>query len=204
MNDLEIRQNFHRKKLQKQHIHQDTIVIDELGLNHGKNRADIAVINGLFVGYEIKSDNDSLIRLDEQVKSYNSIFDKAHVVVGVRYLNDISKHLPDWWGIIAAVKGTRAAVKFNVIRKARINKTIKPISIARLLWRNEVADILKQNNVPDRILRKPRSFLYQSLVESYNIPELKKIVRQHLKQRNNWRRQTPLVRYDDLCQPFSM
>ena len=201
MNDLEIRQNFHRKKLQHHHAHKDTLVIDELGLNHGKSRADIAVINGRFVGYEIKSDNDSLFRLREQIKSYNTIFDKVYIIVGDRYINTIHKYLPSWWGIIMSFKSSRAVVSFNVIRKAHMNKCVKPISIARLLWRNEALEILKQKQILPKILRQSRAILYQSLVDTLNIYELRKTVRGFLKKRKNWRCPELLFRYDDLCRP---
>ena len=203
MNELEIRQNFHRKKLQRHHVHKDTLVIDELGLNNGKNRADIAVINGLLIGYEIKSNSDSLIRLKEQIKSYNSIFDKSYIIVGNRYVDTIHKHLPDWWGIILVLKGSRFAVNFKLIRKPCMNQHTNPVSIARLLWRDEAANILRKKDTPTKLLRRPRAFLYQYLAERTNISELRKIVRKSLKQRNNWRHHEPLVQCDDLYQPFS-
>ena len=203
MNELEIRQNFHRKRLQRQHVHKHTLVIDELGLNHGKSRADIVVINGLLIGYEIKSNADSLIRLKQQIKSYNSIFDKSHIIVGKRYVDTIHKCLPDWWGIILAVKGSRLAVNFKLIRKPCMNQHVNPVSIARLLWRDEAANILRKKGMPTKLLRRPRAFLYQSLAEKTNISELREIVRESLEQRNNWRRHEPLVQYDDSCQPFS-
>ena len=40
----------------------DTIIVEELGLCRGSVRADIAVINGLMKGFEIKSDRDTLQR----------------------------------------------------------------------------------------------------------------------------------------------
>lgn len=204
MNDLEIRQNFHRKKLCRQHAHKDTLVIDELGLNHGKNRADIAVINGHFIGYEIKSNRDSLSRLEEQIKSYNAIFDKSYIVVGDRYINNIHKYLPPWWGIIMATKRNNAIVSFNIVRKADVNKCINPISIARLLWRNEALEILNEKQISPKILRQPRAILYQSLADRLNINELRKIVKEFLKKRKNWRCPQSLLRYDDLCQPVAM
>ncbi|WP_128815240.1 hypothetical protein [Vibrio sp. 624788] len=54
-NDSEIREAFHKKKLKSQHEDNQTLVIDELGLMHGSNRIDIAVVNGCIHGYEIKS-----------------------------------------------------------------------------------------------------------------------------------------------------
>ena len=167
MNDVDIRQNFHKKILRRQHAQKDTLVIDELGLNHGKCRADIAVINGHLAAYEIKSNNDSLRRLEEQVKSYNAVFDKISIVVGDRYINSIKNYIPEWWGVIVSLRGPKGAVNFDIIRKARTNKNIDPISIARLLWRNEAEEILQQKKLSPRILRQPRAILYEYLVDTH-------------------------------------
>ena len=201
MNDVEIRQNFHRKRLRRQHTQKDTLVIDELGLNHGKCRADIAVINGHFVGYEIKSNNDSLRRLEEQVKAYNAVFDKVFIVVGDRYINSIKNYIPEWWGVIASVRGLRGAVNFDIIREARTNKKIDPISIAQLLWRNEVEEILQQKKLPPQILRQPRAVLHKYLVSTLNICELRKFAREYIKKRKNWRCPEIPSRYGGLFQP---
>jgi len=201
MNDVEIRQNFHRKILWRQHAQKDTLVIDELGLNHGKCRADIAVVNGHLIGYEIKSNNDSLRRLKNQVESYNAVFDKISVVVGDRYIKSIQSHIPSWWGVIVSVRGPRGAVNFDLIRKAMTNKSIDQISIAQLLWRNEVIEILQKNKVPNKILRQPRTVLYEYLVSILNICELRRAVRDYFKKRRNWRCPELPSRYDGLCQP---
>ncbi len=201
MNDVEIRQNFHRKILRRQHAHKDTLVIDELGLNHGKCRADIAVVNGRFVGYEIKSNNDSLRRLGEQVKSYSAVFDRVSIIVGNRYINGIQDYIPEWWGVIVSARGPRGAVNFDLSRKAQTNKNIDPISIAQLLWRNEAEEILMQKKMPSKILRQPRAILYECLVDLLNTCELRKIVRKHLKNRRNWRCPALPSRYDGLYQP---
>jgi hypothetical protein len=201
MNDIEIRQNFHKKNLRRQHAQKDTLVIDELGLNHGKCRADIAVVNGHLIGYEIKSDNDSLRRLEEQVKSYNSVFDMVSIIVGDRYINSIQNYIPYWWGVIVSVRGPRGAVNFNIIRNARTNKNIDPISIAQLLWRNEAIEILQKNKVSNKILRQPRTVLYEYLVNILSICELRKTVRNYFKKRRNWRCHELSSRYDGLYQP---
>ena len=201
MNDVEIRQNFHRKILRRQHAHKGTLVIDELGLNHGKCRADIAVVNGRFVGYEIKSNNDSLRRLGEQVKSYSAVFDRVSIIVGNRYINCIQDYIPEWWGVIVSVRGPRGAVNFDTIREARTNENINPIAVAQLLWRNEVIEILQKNKVPNKILRQPRTVLYEYLVSILNICELRRAIRDYFKKRRNWRCPELPSRYDGLCQP---
>ena len=204
MNDAEIRQNFHRKRLRRQHAQKDTLVIDELGLNHGRCRADIAVINGRLVGYEIKSNKDSLRRLEEQIKSYSAVFDKVSIVVGNRYINSIQSHIPKWWGVIVSVRGSKGAVNFEIIRKAQKNKSVEPISIAKLLWRNEAREILQKNKVPNKILRQPRSVLYEYLANTLSICELRKAVRDYFKKRKNWRCPELPSRCDGLYQPAAM
>ena len=199
MNDLEIRQNFHRKKLRRQHARKDTLVIDELGLNHGKCRADIAVVNGHLIGYEIKSNNDSLRRLKQQAKSYNAVFDKISIVVGQRHINSIQNHIPKWWGVILSERGPRGAVNFDTIRKPKTNKNVDPISLARLLWRDEAQEILRQKKLPPKLLRQTRDVLYKSLVHSLNISELRRLVRQYLKNRKNWRCLLSPFQYDGSC-----
>jgi len=187
MNDLEIRQNFHRKELYRYHANKDTLVINELGLNNGKSRADIAVINGSLIGYEIKSDNDSLLRLKQQVQAYDSVFNKSYIIVSHRYQKIIHKYIPEFWGIIISEKSKKNVVNFNLARKAYKNKKTKPIFIARLLWRTEVIEILKNCKVSSKFLRQPREILYESLIEIYNTKALQKIIIKYLKNRKNWR-----------------
>jgi len=203
MNDVEIRQNFHKKRLRRQHAQKDTLVIDELGLNHGKCRADIAVVNGQFVGYEIKSNNDSLRRLEQQVRSYNEVFDKVSIIIGDRYINSIQNYIPDWWGVIVSVRGPKGGVNFDTIRKARTNKNIEPISIAQLLWRDEAAEILSLKKLPPKILRQPRDVLYEQLADLLTANELRKIVRDYLKKRRNWRCPESPSQCDDLFRPVA-
>ena len=198
MNDTEIRHNFHRKKLRRQHTRKDTLVIDELGLNHGKCRADIAVINGHLIGYEIKSNNDSLRRLEGQIESYNSVFDKVSIVVGDRYINSIQSHIPKCWGVIVSVRGSKGAVNFETIRKAQKNKSIEPISIAKLLWRNEAIEILQKKKLPPKILRQPRSVLYEYIANTLSLCQLRQAVRDYFKKRKNWRCPELPSRYDGL------
>ncbi len=171
----------------REHARKDTLVIDELGLNHGKCRADIAVVNGYLAGYEIKSNKDSLRRLEGQIKSYNAVFDKAFLIAGNRHINSIQNYVPEWWGVIESVRGRRGAVNFKIIRKGRTNKNIDLLSIAQLLWRNEAEEILQQKKLPSKKLREPRAILYQYLVDTLNICELRKFVREYLKKRKNWR-----------------
>ena len=187
MNDIQIRRSFHKKRLRRHHADKGTLVIDELGLNHGRCRADIAVVNGHLVGYEIKSDDDSLRRLEEQVKSYNAVFDRVFAVVGKRYAESICDYIPKWWGIILSIKGPRGAIYFRTLRNARRNDGVNPMFLARLLWRDEAIEILQERGIPRKILRQPRASLYECLVSILDLQELQRTVKEQLKRRENWR-----------------
>lgn len=161
--------------------------MNELGLNHGRCRADIALVNGRLVGYEIKSDSDSLKRLAEQIRAYNAIFDRVFMIVGERHVKCARRHIPRWWGLILSVRGPRGAINFQTLRDAKTNERVDPISVARLLWRSEVVEVLRQKGVPPRILRQPRADLYQYFVSILDARDVGRVVREHLKTRKNWR-----------------
>lgn len=203
MNDTQIRESFHRKKLYRQYADQATLVVNELGLKHGKCRADIAVINSHLIGYEIKSDEDSLRRLDKQIEIYNNVFDRATVIVGTKHAKAVRSRVPDWWGIIITYKGSRGGVSFETIRPSCMNREIDPLSIAQLLWSNEVSNILMDLGVPQRDLYKRRSFLYQNLIDLLSLTELRYKVRDCLKDRKNWRCPAQPSPSGDLSRPFS-
>ena len=86
-------------------------------------------------------------------------------------------------------------------RRARVNRSVDPVSVARLLWRDEAVEILQQRRLPPRILRQPRTALYKRLAEMLSTCELRKVVREYLQKRRNWRCPESLSRYGDSSQP---
>ena len=187
MNDAQIRKNFHLKKLHKQHANPDTLVINELGLKHGKCRADIAVINGHLIGYEIKSDSDSLRRLEEQVQIYSTIFDSVALILSESHLIEAKKIIPRWWGIILAKEGRRGGVNFKVVREKKFNPFVDDFSVAQLLWHEEAQAILLNLGLIKASQKYTRALLYEKLVDSIESGKLRKIVRECLRNRKTWR-----------------
>lgn len=204
MNDQQIRNSFHHKYLHKHHEDSATLVVDELGLQHGKCRADIAVINGHLIGYEIKSDADSLKRLDNQIASYNLVFDYISVIVAVCHLEETTTIVPDWWGIISVAEGKRGAIYFKTVRRSTQNRNVDKYAIAQLLWRNEAQEILASLGVHGKELRGKRSNLYTHIVERLNSSALRMVVKKYLMNRTNWRRRGQLLLSDDLSRHNAM
>lgn len=200
MNDASIRKNFHRKMLQRHHSNDRTVVVDELGLRHGRSRADIAVISGRLYGFEIKGESDSLDRLAGQIQSYSAVFDRATVVAAPRHLESLHSMLPRWWGIVVCRVGKRGAIHFDWEREARANENTDPVAVAGLLWRTEAVQILSRLGAEKKLLRQPRQVLYQQLVDQLSLAAVRCEVRQCLRDRENWRDRERPLKYGDSSQ----
>lgn len=66
----------------------------------GQNIADCVLINGVSTCYEIKTDYDSLLRLEEQLESYSRLFDKVYVVADEKFIDDVCNVVPEHVGVI--------------------------------------------------------------------------------------------------------
>ena len=187
MNDPQIRQAFHTTFLQKEHSDSATLIMDELGLEHGKCRADIAVINGHMDGFEIKSDVDSLSRLKNQIYSYNAVFDRSSVIVTKRHIYEVAQMIPDWWGIISVLESDTDIPQFKVVKTPQQNPNIDDSLVAQLLWREEAQEVLFNLGMKGPQLRQKRSILYAYIVGMLSSYELRHTVREYLKKRQGWR-----------------
>lgn len=165
----------------------DTLVLEELGLTHGASRVDIAVINGHIRGIEIKAEADSLGRLPRQVEAYGRVVDRATLIASERHLPAALEHLPIWWGVVAARRAANGSVVFRRLREERVNRQTDAISLARLMWRDEVHAVLSEMGCEAQLLRAPRAALYAELARRMPKTQLAALVRTTLKARTGWR-----------------
>ncbi|HDR6217343.1 hypothetical protein ABH963_003750 [Bacillus sp. RC55] len=175
------------KYLEEQYVNcSDTIIINELGICQGQSRVDVAVVNGIMHGYEIKSESDTLERLPRQIEYYNKVFDRVTIVVAVDYLEHVKKMVPKWWGIIS-VRNRHGEIKLKKLRQGRANKKIDPFAVSQFLWKDEALEILKEKGLQRGYLSKPKRVILEHLAETIEINELKDLVNLQLKQREGWR-----------------
>jgi hypothetical protein len=203
INDSLIRHEYHNRALKRYRSRLDTLVVDELGLKHGRCRADIAVIGKRLHGYEIKGEKDSFRRLEGQVEAYNAVFDHISIILAPCHASAAVKRVPQWWGIIVCRKGSRGGIAFETLRKSRQNHNVDPLSVAQLLWKDEAQAVLRRRGVMEKTLRQPRSVLYNRLTELLDIGELRLTVRACLKNRRNWRRHELPSQYDGSFRPIA-
>jgi hypothetical protein len=145
-------------------------------------RIDLAVVNGLLHGYEIKSDRDTLKRLDRQLEIYNCVLDRATLVVGARHTEEASEALPNWWGLLR-FEATPSGPRFTVLRRSEENPDRHARSLAELLWRNEALALLARRDAAHGVKSKPRYAVWDRLCEYFDVEEIAAEVRSCLRAR---------------------
>lgn len=182
LGDADIRPALRSYLLSKHADEPETVVIEELGICCGQVRVDLAVVNGLLHGYEIKSERDSLRRLAIQVDLYGRVLDQATLVIGERHLPDAKEIVPRWWGILRIDSELRSP-RFVTERRARRNPRRNPRSLVELLWLDDSIALLERYNAVRGVRGKPRHLVWDRICEHFDVDEIGEVVRGHLKTR---------------------
>jgi len=186
--DLKIRQTLIDYVAQQYNDHPAKI-IEEFSICEGTARVDLAAVNGVMHGFEIKSDLDSLARLPHQMEQYGAVFDKITLVVGATHLYHAFNIVPDWWGVIVARENENGAISLNEIRKPEKNENRKAYSVARLLWREEAINGLKtEAGISKGYKSKNREEICRKITQELDLETISKMVRDSiLFSREGWK-----------------
>lgn len=158
------------------------MIIEELGICRGAVRVDMAVVNGVIHGYEIKSDRDSLRRLAGQAQLYNKVLDKATLVVGLRHTAEALDTIPEWWEVIQVVEEGSPS-KLKQVRRGRKNPGRDARAVVELLWLDDALTLLDQRDLLRGARGKPRSYVWDRICQNFSIDEISDAVRANLKAR---------------------
>lgn len=141
--------------------------------NIGKSRADaLAVTDGVLIGIEIKSDGDSYTRLKSQIRSYNQYCNQNYIVIGSCHRKHVEEHVPDFWGILVVSRDLEnRQVVIETMRQAQPNPKANLKLQMSLLWRNELAHILKCNTMP-KYTNKSKAFICSKIIEKISAKTL--------------------------------
>lgn len=188
MRDSDVRRELHH--LDGGDHAQDTLVIDELAVCQGAQRVDVAVINGELVGYEIKSERDTLERLPAQRDAYAQVFDRLYLVASEVHLETVKSRgmLGEWWGLLRADADKAGTVTLHPEQPARLNPDVDALALAQLLWREEVLAALEERGLATGALRRgSRRLMWRALTDQCELQEIAALVRRAIKARPNWR-----------------
>ena len=184
--DCEYRNEYYYKNtilnqlLIKKHDLYNTAALTELPI--GDSKAHFIMINGRGVVYEIKTDLDNLLRLENQIKDYYKVFSYVYVVVGNKQLPRVKEFLKDQK---VGIYELTASGKLICRKKALCNKeNLSYEAMFQVLRKAEFESILLKHF---HKLPEVNSFQYyrecQKWLERVNIITLQKDVMRCLKAR---------------------
>lgn len=114
----------------------------------GTSKADVVILNGTSSVYEIKTELDSLDRLNDQIGSYQKAFDNIYVVTHESQLKKIQRNLSEEIGVILLTE----EYTLETLREAPSNKhKVEAATVFDCLRQVEYCDVIKDEFgfVPD-------------------------------------------------------
>lgn len=145
MRDIDIR-NVLKPKLAKRFASSEALIVEELGFLSHAARADVAVINCALHAYEIKSERDTLERLDRQSDLYVQQFHYVTIVTAECHLSGVLATVPATFGIMVARRFKNGRISIADIRKA--NRTSQAVEkIAHMFWWEEALNVLNRHGL---------------------------------------------------------
>ncbi len=130
-----------------------------------QSKADLVILNGTATVYEIKSERDTLARLEKQVNDYQKVFAKIYVIAGNDHVHEIAKMVPDTVGVMQLKRWNR----IGTVREAKdCSSGTNPTSILDSIRSIEAIAILKHlehpiPDVPNTQLRSALAEIFASL-----------------------------------------
>ncbi len=203
MHDQDIRRVLRKRLAECYGTDPDTAIIDELSIRGGRNRVDLALVNGVLHGFELKSDYDTLCRLPDQVSAYNAVCDRVTLVVAERHIKHAIEIIPDWWGVrvVRGVRGKSECLVFRDFKLAQTNPSVNPIAVAQMLYRREASELLANVGAIDGAARMPRRQLCRLIADKIELRLLCDYVRRCIRARQS---AVPRHSYGDSVRHVSM
>jgi len=142
-------------------IDNKSIIMNELTIGNFKRRVDLAIYtNGRLIAFEIKSEADSLTRLEGQVNTYLDYFDKVIVISDKKFTSKIIEKSPKSVGVWE-VSSEMISIKSKGSFKNKIDNE-------KLLTFMDVVDLKKLSTRLKIPSEKHRTALESSLVSVSN------------------------------------
>jgi len=150
LNEQKIKEILISSLLTKKIITNETTIINELPIEDAKRRIDLAIINkGKITAYEIKSDFDTLNRLEGQVHKYLEYCDKVVVISTKKHIHQVLTTLPENIEVLL--------IENSRIKVAKRGKSITPLEKSKninLADRKELSRVVSiKTQIKDKMSR---------------------------------------------------
>lgn len=161
-------------------------------------RLDFAYIDTSSHAFEIKTEADSLSKLNFQIKAYAHLFEYVHVLVHAKHVDSVVTQVPPHCGI-EVYKMTPNSFEIDVLREAQLSPAIRRDAQIRNMSSRELDYILRLNGQRGLRLREERA----AALAQYTDAEINKWFKVAVKNRyaDNW---GELVKHFDEIYPLDV
>lgn len=129
----------------------------------GACKADLVILNGTATAYEIKSERDSLSRLERQVANYKKVFAAVNVIASEDHIETVLKKVHQDIGVL----GLSNRGQIQTIREAAIQpEKICPVTAFESLRSSEAKAILKY--LGEKVPETPNTQLYSEIKKLFS------------------------------------
>ncbi len=130
--------------------HKADLIVNEVPFFKGDRRADLIMISeNNLLGFEVKSELDSLKNLKSQILDYKKIFDFVYVVIDKKFKSSKElRNLPSQTGILVYDK------EIIIKRDAQKIRKFKKSDLISLLWRKDLELLLNSKKMDLEQLQK--------------------------------------------------
>ena len=133
----------------------------------GRSKADTVLFNGTATAYEIKSERDTLSRLEDQVSDYYKVFPYVNVIAGENHIQALESLFPKNIGILALSR----RYSITTIRPPSLDyDKIDPQKILSCIRISEAKSMLKKIGV--KIPQVPNTKIYDEISNAFNQIEI--------------------------------
>lgn len=106
----------------------------------GDSVADVVILNGTSTVYEIKSERDTLKRLNSQLTNYSNVFAQTYVIVGHNHVRSVIDNVAPRVGVLSLSQ----RYQISTVREARCSySSVDPVAILNSVRVTEAKTILK-------------------------------------------------------------
>ncbi|MCH7498848.1 MAG: sce7726 family protein [Nitrospinae bacterium] len=124
----------------------------------GKCKADYVILNGTAAVYEIKSERDTLSRLERQVAAYMKVFARVNVIAGENHIDSVFSLVPKEVGIL---KLTNRHQITTLRESENAPERTSPVAIFEAIQLREAKIILEDIGI--KVPNFPNTQLYEEL-----------------------------------------
>ena len=145
----------------------------------GQCKADLVILNGSATVYEIKSERDSLSRLERQLQTYQTVFPRRYVIAGENHVAAVLASTPVDVGVLQL--SSRHSI--STVREARERlDLVQPAAVFDAIRTDDAVSLLKNlhvevPDVPNTKMRSELRVLFSSIEPQEFYPDFLNVLK---------------------------